>query len=78
VHCVFVIDAPCTDVQVHGTTKLVPYFTVLNYCLVSRTEKLMVCDTFLLFYHDFVAHFVIWSYVVKPTEFAPRLIDIVL
>jgi len=34
-----------TDVQVHGTTKLVPYFTVMNYCLVSKTEKLMVSDT---------------------------------
>ena len=37
-----------TDVQVHGTTKLVPYFTVMNYCLISRTEKLMVSDQFML------------------------------
>jgi len=33
---------------VHGTTKLVPYFTVMNYCLISRTEKLMVSDQFML------------------------------
>ncbi|KAJ7390778.1 Ubiquitin carboxyl-terminal hydrolase 34 [Desmophyllum pertusum] len=27
------------DRNIHGTTKLVSYFAVLNYCLVSRTEK---------------------------------------
>jgi len=43
----------CADVQVHGTTKLVPYFTVMNYCLVSRTEKLMVSDT-VVNYHVFI------------------------
>ena len=41
------IDA---DVQVHGTTKLVPYFTVMNYCLVSRTEKLMVSDNIIKYF----------------------------
>lgn len=29
------------DRNIHGTTKLVSYFAVLNYCLVSRTEKEM-------------------------------------
>ena len=31
------------DRNIHGTTKLVSYFAVLNYCLLSRTEKEMVC-----------------------------------
>jgi len=30
------------DAPMHGTSKLVPYFSVLNYCLISRVEKLMV------------------------------------
>ena len=34
---VFVLDR-----NIHGTTKLVSYFAVLNYCLVSQTEKEMV------------------------------------
>lgn len=29
------------DRNIHGTTKLVSYFAVLNYCLVSQTEKEM-------------------------------------
>ena len=36
-----------TDGQGHGTSKLVPYFSVLNYCLISKTEKLMVSCYFL-------------------------------
>ena len=31
-----------TDASHHGTTKLVSYFSVLNYSLVSQEEKLMV------------------------------------
>ncbi|XP_027055599.1 ubiquitin carboxyl-terminal hydrolase 34-like [Pocillopora damicornis] len=31
----------CVDRNIHGTTKLVSYFAVLNYCLVSKTEKEM-------------------------------------
>ncbi|XP_035782430.1 ubiquitin carboxyl-terminal hydrolase puf-like isoform X2 [Anopheles albimanus] len=31
-----------TDISVHGTTKLTAYFNLLTYCLVSKTEKLMV------------------------------------
>jgi len=30
------------DPQTHGTTKLICYFSVMQYCLVSKTEKLMV------------------------------------
>uniref|UniRef100_A0A182R156 ubiquitinyl hydrolase 1 n=1 Tax=Anopheles farauti TaxID=69004 RepID=A0A182R156_9DIPT len=31
-----------TDINVHGTSKLTAYFNLLTYCLVSKTEKLMV------------------------------------
>ena len=30
------------DPQTHGTTKLMCYFTVMQYCLVSKQEKLLV------------------------------------
>lgn len=30
------------DVPTHGTSKLTCYFSILNYCTISRTEKLMV------------------------------------
>ena len=30
------------DPQTHGTTKLMVYFAVLQYCLISKHEKLMV------------------------------------
>ncbi|XP_037912392.1 ubiquitin carboxyl-terminal hydrolase puf isoform X3 [Hermetia illucens] len=31
-----------TDIAVHGTAKLTSYFTLLTYCMVSKTEKLML------------------------------------
>uniref|UniRef100_A0A182P423 ubiquitinyl hydrolase 1 n=1 Tax=Anopheles epiroticus TaxID=199890 RepID=A0A182P423_9DIPT len=31
-----------TDINVHGTSKFTAYFNLLTYCLVSKTEKLMV------------------------------------
>ncbi|XP_058454824.1 ubiquitin carboxyl-terminal hydrolase puf [Malaya genurostris] len=31
-----------TDISVHGTTKLTVYFNLMTYCLVSKTEKLML------------------------------------
>lgn len=31
-----------TDISVHGTAKLTAYFTLMTYCMVSKTEKLMV------------------------------------
>lgn len=30
------------DIGVHGTTKLTSYFSLLAYCMASKTEKLMV------------------------------------
>jgi ubiquitin carboxyl-terminal hydrolase 34 len=30
------------DPQAHGTSKLVQYFNVMQHCLISRTEKIMV------------------------------------
>ncbi|XP_064621669.1 ubiquitin carboxyl-terminal hydrolase 34-like isoform X2 [Lineus longissimus] len=35
------------DASAHGTTKLVSYFTLMTFCLVSRTEKLMFSQYFL-------------------------------
>lgn len=37
---------PYADAQLHGTTKLVPYFGLLSHCLVSRAEKLMFSPYF--------------------------------
>ncbi|XP_055619621.1 ubiquitin carboxyl-terminal hydrolase puf [Toxorhynchites rutilus septentrionalis] len=31
-----------TDISVHGTTKLTAFFNLMTYCLVSKTEKLML------------------------------------
>lgn len=31
-----------TEISVHGTAKLTAYFTLMTYCMVSKTEKLMV------------------------------------
>lgn len=41
------------DRNIHGTTKLVSYFAVLNYCLLSRTEKEMVCSLLLFILESF-------------------------
>ena len=30
------------DASIHGTTKLVAYFSVLSHCIISRIEKRMV------------------------------------
>ncbi|CAD6995071.1 unnamed protein product [Ceratitis capitata] len=30
------------DIGIHGTTKLTTYFSLLSYCMVSKTEKLMI------------------------------------
>lgn len=35
------------DATVHGTTKLVPYFSFMTYCLISKTEKLMFSTYFM-------------------------------
>ncbi|XP_041355094.1 ubiquitin carboxyl-terminal hydrolase 34-like isoform X3 [Gigantopelta aegis] len=35
------------DPAVHGTTKLMCYFAVMNFCLISRVEKLMFGEYFL-------------------------------
>ena len=35
-----------TDASLHGTVKLVSYFNVMSYCLVSRHEKLMFTPYF--------------------------------
>ena len=34
-----------TDVQLHGNMKLVQYFQLMQYCVLSRAEKLMVSRT---------------------------------
>uniref|UniRef100_W5NGU5 Ubiquitin carboxyl-terminal hydrolase 34 n=1 Tax=Lepisosteus oculatus TaxID=7918 RepID=W5NGU5_LEPOC len=35
------------DAAVHGTTKLVQYFSFMTYCLISKTEKLMFSSYFM-------------------------------
>lgn len=35
------------DASVHGTTKLVQYFSFMTYCLISKTEKLMFSAYFM-------------------------------
>ncbi|KAJ4921880.1 hypothetical protein JOQ06_022023, partial [Pogonophryne albipinna] len=35
------------DASVHGTTKLVQYFSFMTYCLISKTEKLMFSGYFM-------------------------------
>lgn len=36
------------DIGVHGTTKLTSYFSLLGYCMVSKTEKVMVGILFVI------------------------------
>lgn len=31
-----------TEISVHGTGKLTAYFTLMTYCMVTKTEKIMV------------------------------------
>lgn len=51
------------DVAVHGTTKLVQYFSFMTYCLISKTEKLM----FSSFFMD------LWNlFQVRRTKTKPR------
>ncbi|KAG2467434.1 UBP34 hydrolase, partial [Polypterus senegalus] len=35
------------DAAVHGTTKLMQYFSFMTYCLISKTEKLMFSSCFM-------------------------------
>lgn len=42
-----------TDAQLHGTMKLTTYFTLLMYCCISRTEKLMFGQHFIQLWHLF-------------------------
>lgn len=30
------------DISVHGTVKLTSYFTLMSYCMITKTEKLML------------------------------------
>lgn len=32
-----------TEIIVHGPNKLSAYFSLMTYCMVSKTEKIMVC-----------------------------------
>ncbi|XP_071963584.1 ubiquitin carboxyl-terminal hydrolase 34-like isoform X2 [Antedon mediterranea] len=40
------IARPFADASVHGTAKLVSFFSLLNYCLISNTEKQMFSPYF--------------------------------
>ncbi|KAI1295519.1 Ubiquitin carboxyl-terminal hydrolase 34 [Halotydeus destructor] len=41
------------DAQTHGTTKLVSYFAVMIYCLVNKSEKLLLVNYFMDLWHLF-------------------------
>lgn len=34
-----------TDISVHGTGKLTAYFSLMTYCMITKTEKMMVGHT---------------------------------
>lgn len=38
-----------TDTAQHGSSKMTAYFVILNYFLVSKAEKLMVCIILIIF-----------------------------
>lgn len=44
------------DASVHGTTKLVQYFSFMTYCLISKTEKLMFSGYFMDLWNLFQVH----------------------
>lgn len=59
-----------TDILVHGPGKLSAYFGLMTYCMVSKTEKLMVCGKKSTCQH------VIWnsiSNLLKTNSFFPSL-----
>lgn len=45
------------DASVHGTTKLVQYFSFMTYCLISKTEKLMFSGYFMDLWNLFQVRF---------------------
>lgn len=47
------------DASVHGTTKLVQYFSFMTYCLISKTEKLMFSGYFMDLWNLFQVGFVL-------------------
>lgn len=47
------------DASVHGTTKLVQYFSFMTYCLISKTEKLMFSGYFMDLWNLFQVRFVL-------------------
>jgi hypothetical protein len=60
------------DPQSHGTSKLTSYFAVMSYCLISRTEKLMVNIFAYLFSCILVmaiAHLAFWPGELKKKMF---------
>lgn len=61
------------DASVHGTTKLVQYFSFMTYCLISKTEKLMFSGYFMDLWNLFQVRFcfvrsVVFSHVAFPAR----------
>ena len=59
-HIMPILQFEFLDATQHGTTKLVSYFSVLNYSLVSQEEKLIVsCFTYFegkIFHSHFILY----------------------
>lgn len=62
------------DASVHGTTKLVQYFSFMTYCLISKTEKLMFSGYFM----DLWNLFQVCSFTCDSSLEPPMLLRIVL
>lgn len=61
------------DASVHGTTKLVQYFSFMTYCLISKTEKLMFSGYFMDLWNLFQVRFcfgrsVVFSHMAFPAR----------
>lgn len=63
------------DASVHGTTKLVQYFSFMTYCLISKTEKLMFSGYFMDLWNLFQVRFVfVRSVVFSHVAFPARML----
>lgn len=54
------------DASVHGTTKLVQYFSFMTYCLISKTEKLMFSTYFMDLWNLFQVFTLVKHLLISP------------
>lgn len=66
-----------TDAQLHGTMKLTTYFTLLMYCCISRTEKLMVNETLRnLNFNYFLRIFIVYLSILNIFQFGQHFLQL--